>query len=113
MAASARWKTLSRGPGVRGTPSRGMKNAWCGKRGLWETQGVENAGCGKRGVWKTRGAENARCGKREVWKTRGVDNTGSGGKHNNKNAVCKQMSSLSVALDEIPTATCEPSEIAT
>ena len=29
-----------------------------------------------------------------------------------KDDVCKQTSSLSVVLDEIPTATCEPSEIA-
>jgi len=58
--------------------------------------------------------ENAGCGKH-------VDYTGPNvngkhrvcGKKQNKNSVCKQISSLSVALDEMPTATCEPSEIAT
>jgi len=40
------------GYGVRGTGSRGVENAGCGKRGVWwKTRGVENAGSGgKRGV---------------------------------------------------------------
>ena len=59
----------------------------------WKTRGqgpgTRYGGSGKRGVWKKWG----------VWKK--------------KNSVCKQISSLSVALDEMPTATCEPSESAT
>ena len=59
----------------------------------WKTRGqgpgTGYGESGKRGVWK----------KWDVWKK--------------KNSVCKQISSLSVALDEMPTATCEPSEIAT
>ena len=49
---SARWKTRGRGPGVRGTGSRGVENTGCGKRGVWKTRGQG----GKHGVWwKTRG----------------------------------------------------------
>ena len=59
----------------------------------WKTRGqgpgTGYGESGKRGVWK----------KWDVWKK--------------KNGVCKQISSLSVALDEMPTATCEPSESAT
>ena len=40
-----------------------MKNAECGKGGVWKMRGVENAECGKDGVWKMRGVENAECGK--------------------------------------------------
>ena len=71
--------------------------------------------------WKTRGqgpeTGYGESGKRGVWKRWGVDNTGpkwkKWGVWKKKNNVCKQISSLSVALDEMPTATCEPSEIAT
>ena len=59
--------------------------------------------------WKTRGQGPGTgyggSGKRGVWKKWGV--------WEKKNSVCKQISSLSVALDEMPTATCEPSESAT
>ena len=62
------------------------------------TRGAGVPGNGDRG---TGSLENVGCGKRGVC-----------GKNKNKNKVCKQTSSLSMALDEIPTATCEPSEIA-
>ena len=59
--------------------------------------------------WKTRGQGPGtgyrESGKRGVWKKWGV--------WKKKNSVCKQISSLSVALDEMPTATCQPSESAT
>ena len=68
----------------------------------WKTRG-QGPGMGKRGVWKTWGVDNTG----PKWKTRDV------WKNTNKNSVCEQISSLSVALDEMPTATCEPSEIVT
>ena len=52
----------------------------------------------------------SRNGVRGVWKTWGVEKMGCVEK---KTSVCKQISSLSVALDEMPTATREPSKSAT
>ena len=42
---------------------RSVKNAECGKRGVWKTWSVENVECGKCGVWKIWSVENAQCGK--------------------------------------------------
>ena len=48
----ARWKTRGRGPGVRGTGSRGVENMAYEKHGVWKTRGlVENTvSGGKHGV---------------------------------------------------------------
>ena len=49
----ARWKTRGRGPGVRGTGSRGVENMAYEKHGVWKTRGlVENTGsqCKTRGL---------------------------------------------------------------
>jgi len=109
--------------------TRSLENAGCGKCGVWIAQGlVENTGSagnhgalsGKHGAPSGKhgtlsGQHGAPSGKHGVWKTWVVENTGCG-KHEvceKKNSVCKKISFLSVALDEIPTATFEPFEIAT
>ena len=79
ISREARWKTRGRGPGVRGTGSRGVENTGCGTHRVWKTRGVENTGCGKHRVWKTRGlvGNTGSGGNNGVWwKTRGLS-----GKH--------------------------------